>query len=306
MGIRTRYFGDRAGKSFSEAEWRAWLAEIANRYRSGIQEFSLKSLGETTSRPDLTEREVYARLSDIIDGRFALSESPGVLQLNPTVVAHALGAALLAHLDAMSGATFAAVETEVTQWLDPIAGLDQRAEILRAAVSILVERGAPFATPIAGVLVTAWLQTQNVTIVIGASLPVLRPIFPMRFLMPSNSRMRMHKVPPDYGPLTHFAPFLASKVRRSRPSWRGSVLGSPSRTWFSIVSREVDNRLDANPDFEQRRAERYRRRVGVDTSGSLTVLGVALLLVDRDDGRLQALAPLDPRRLSTGQDRSVF
>ncbi|WP_139282594.1 hypothetical protein [Pseudoxanthobacter soli] len=39
-------FGERAGKSFSEDEWWAWLAEIANRYRSGIQEFSLKSLNE--------------------------------------------------------------------------------------------------------------------------------------------------------------------------------------------------------------------------------------------------------------------
>jgi hypothetical protein len=27
----------RAGKSFSEDEWRAWLAEIADRYRSGMQ-----------------------------------------------------------------------------------------------------------------------------------------------------------------------------------------------------------------------------------------------------------------------------
>jgi hypothetical protein len=51
-------FGDRAGKSFSEVEWRAWLAEIARRYRGGIQEFSVKSLGETASRPDLSEREV--------------------------------------------------------------------------------------------------------------------------------------------------------------------------------------------------------------------------------------------------------
>jgi hypothetical protein len=140
-------FGDRAGKSFSEAEWRAWLAEIATRYRGGVREFSLKILGETASRPDLSEREVYARLSDIIDGRFARPGPSGVVQLSPTVVAHALGAALLAHLDAMSGATFAAAEAEVTQWLDPIAGLDQRAEILRAAVSILVERGWPAGHP---------------------------------------------------------------------------------------------------------------------------------------------------------------
>jgi hypothetical protein len=29
-------FGERAGKSFSEGEWQAWLAEIAKRYRHGL------------------------------------------------------------------------------------------------------------------------------------------------------------------------------------------------------------------------------------------------------------------------------
>ena len=55
-------FGVRAGPSFSEPEWRAWLGEIAVRHRTGIEDFSLKSLGETASRPDLSESEVYARL----------------------------------------------------------------------------------------------------------------------------------------------------------------------------------------------------------------------------------------------------
>jgi hypothetical protein len=110
-------FGERAGKSFSEAEWRAWLAEIAERYRGGVQQFSLAALGETTSRPDLSEREVYARLSDIIDGQFAKPVASGGMQLTPTVVAHALGAALLSHLDTMSAACFATVEAELTRWL---------------------------------------------------------------------------------------------------------------------------------------------------------------------------------------------
>jgi hypothetical protein len=174
--------GVRAGKSFSEPEWRAWLAEIANRYRGGVQEYSLRSLGETANRPDLSAREVYARLSDIIDGRFATPGVSGAMQPSPTVVAHALGAALLARLDSMSDTTFEAVEAEVTQWLDPIAGLDQRAEILRAAVSILLERGGPTVTPIAGVLVTAWLQTQNVTDGHRRELASLAPNIPLALL----------------------------------------------------------------------------------------------------------------------------
>ncbi|MDB5601162.1 MAG: hypothetical protein JWN71_3206 [Xanthobacteraceae bacterium] len=278
-------FGDRAGKSFSEDEWRAWLAEIAHRYRGGIQEFSLKSLGETTSRPDLAAHEVYARLSDIIDGRFALPGPAGTMQLSPTVVAHALGTALLAHLDAMGGAVFAEVESEVAQWLDPIAGLDQRAEILRAAVSILVERGAPSATPIGGVLVTAWLQTQNVTDSHRRELASLAPNIPDA-LLDAIEQSDAHA--------QSSARLWAVNALRAIPRAEGPPLTAIVArvcAWFSIVSREVDNRPDADADFERRRAARYRDRVGVDTSGPLTVLGVAIRLVDRDDGRLQATAP---------------
>src|SRR5205823_5131756 len=106
----------------------------------------------------------------------------GSMQLDPTVVAHSLGAALLFHLDELKGATFATIDAEVTQWLDPIAGLDQRAEILRAAVSILVERGGPRDTPAAGVLVTSWLQTQNVTDGHRRELAMLSPNIPHALL----------------------------------------------------------------------------------------------------------------------------
>lgn len=278
-------FGDRAGKSFSENDWRAWLAEIAGRYRGGIQEFSLKSLGETASRPDLSEREVYARLSDIIDGRFARPGPSGAMQLSPTVVAHALGAALLAHLDTMGGAIFAAAEAEVTQWLDPIAGLDQRAEILRATVSILVERRGPFTTPICGVLVTAWLQTQNVTDGHRRELASLAPSIPDA-LLDAVEQSDAHA--------QASARMWAVNALRAIPRTQGAQLAAivaRVRAWFSMVSREVDNGPDTNADFERRRAERYRSRIGTDSSGPLTVLGVTLRLVDRDDGRLQAVAP---------------
>ncbi len=277
-------FGDRAGKSFSEAQWHAWLAEIANRYRCGIQEFSLRDLGETASRPDLSAREVYARLSDIIDGRFAAPGPSGAMQLSPTVVAHALGTALLAHLDSMSDATFEAAEAKVTQWLDPIAGLDQRAEILRAAVSILVERGGPTITPIGGVLVTAWLQTQNVTDGHRRELASLAPNIP-EALLDAVEQSGAHA--------QASARLWAVNALRAIPRSEGpplTAIVARIRAWFSIVSREVDNRPDANADFERQRAERYRARIGVDASGPLTVLGVQLRLVDRDDGRLHAAA----------------
>jgi len=291
--------GDRAGKSFSEAEWRAWLAEIAKRYRAGIQEFSLRSLGETASRPDLSEREVYARLSDIIDGRFASPGPSGVVQLSPTVVAHALGAALLAHLDAIGAPTFARIDAELTHWLDPIAGLDQRAEILRAAVSILVERGSPTAVPVAGALVTAWLQTQNITDSHRRELAILAPYIP-EALLDAVEQSDAHA--------QTSARLWAINALRAIPRAEGRALTAivaRLRAWFSIVSREVAGQLWVPPDLEEQRAnfekqradserqrsERYKARIGIDESGPLTVIGVPLRLVDRDDGRLQTVAP---------------
>lgn len=277
-------FGERAGRSFSEGEWRAWLAEIARNCQSGIRNFSLKTLGETTSRPDLSERDVYARLSDIIDGKFAEAGPSGFLQPSATVVAHALGAALLANIDVEQGKTFASVDAEVTRWLDPIAGLDQRAEILRAAVSIFVEQGG-LSAPIGGVLVTAWLQTQNVTDGHRRELAGLASSIP-EALLDAVEHSDAHA--------QNSARLWAINALRAIPRTPGPALEAivaRIRDWFSVVSRDVNDRPDANAEFERQRAQRYRNRIGVDASGPLTVLGVPLQLVDRDNGRQQAAAP---------------
>lgn len=277
--------GVRAGKSFSENEWRAWLKEIAQKYRDGVRNFSVKSLGETASRPDLSESEVYARLSDIIDGQFVKSDHSGSLHLTPTVIAHSLGAALLAHLETVVTPNFTTLNTELMQWLDPIAGLDQRAEILRAAVSILVEQDNHTAPPVAGVLVTAWLQTQNVTDNHRQELAILAPNL-ANALLDAVEQSNSH---------THTSARLwAVNALRAIPRTdiaALTIIVSRVRQWFCIVSRDVDPRPDANADSEKHRSNRFKNRIGIDSSGSITVVGVELELIDRADGILQATAP---------------
>ena len=175
-------FGERAGKSFSEDEWKNWLKEIAQSRRQGIEKYSERSLGEMVNRPDLNENEVYARLSDIIDGRFATRDPSGDLQLTPAVIAHALGVALLNNLYQANSPTFETLDATLTKWLDPIAGLDEQVEILRAAVSILVEQGRASEAPVPGVLVTAWLQSQNTPDEHRQELADLAPHFPNALL----------------------------------------------------------------------------------------------------------------------------
>jgi hypothetical protein len=276
-------FGDRAGQSFSEDEWRAWLAEIATRCRAGIQGFTLKSLGETANRPDLTQREVYARLSDIVDGHFTTGDASTGFQLTPTVVAHALGAALLNSLDSVAPKTFERISVELNQWLDPIAGLDQRAEILRAAVSIYVERGVAVGSPVGGVLVTAWLQTQNVSDahrreLAGLAASLVEAL--LDALEQSSDR-------------THASARLWA-VNALRAIDRGdlstfSAIVARVRAWNCVVSRGVETRA-TNAEIERNRSQRFLTRVGIDASGPLRVLGHQLRLVDRDEGPLALTA----------------
>jgi hypothetical protein len=274
-------FGDRAGKSFSEAEWREWLQTIAERFREGVKDFSVSALSETTHRSDLGPSEVYARLSDIIDGNFTLPTSGGRLEFTPTVVSHALAVALLDHLGSLQAADHDKLEEALSQWLDPISGLDQRAEILRAGVSIVVERGEDVTRPIAGVLVTAWLQTQNLAdhhrqelIGLAASLPDA--------LMDAIQRSS----PTVQASARASAIQALRAIPRADQDARAVVVARCSR-WIGVISRDIRDRgLADAAKMERQRAERLIGRVGADRSGPMTVLGLAMDFRDFDDGSL--------------------
>lgn len=272
----------RAGKSFSEEEWQAWLKEIAQKYRDGIKKYTTQSLSESVSLPYLNESENYARLSDIIDGRFAEPDPSGNLLLTSTVIEHALGVALLTHLNSVADASFASLHTALTQWLDPIAGLDERAEILRAAVSILVEQDSKPSIQ-AEVLVTAWLQTQNVT---------------------DNHRLELVALAPNLiDALLTTIEQSDSDTHASARLWAVNALRAIPRNnyeaaiaiftrikqWFSIVSRDIYPHHGV--DYEKNRSEGFIRRIGTDSSGNITVAGITLELVDQYDGTKQITAP---------------
>ena len=62
--------GIRGGSAFSESEWKSWLSDLADRNRAGALSYSFKELGLLAAQPDLSETEVYRRLSEIVDGHF--------------------------------------------------------------------------------------------------------------------------------------------------------------------------------------------------------------------------------------------
>ncbi len=278
-------FGERAEKSFSETEWQDWLKEIAEKHLDGVRMFSVKSLGKTASRPDLSGNEVYMRLSDIIDGRFAESDASGSFRLTPTVVAHALGAALLTRIDTAEASDFDTLHIRLTQWLDPIAGLDQRSEILRAAVSILVQRGgSPNDSSAAGVLVTAWLQTQNMSDAHRQELANLAYSLTPAALLDVIEHSESH----THASARHWAVKALCDIPRSDKSALATIV-MRAKQWFSTVSRDVNSRANAN--MEKNRADRFKQRIGIDASGPIAVAGINLLLVERANSVLQVTVP---------------
>lgn len=253
-------FGKRAGNSFSEGEWQDRLKEIAEQRRNGIQEYSERSLGEMVSRPDLPKNEVYARLSDIIDGQFAERSGSGDLQLIPAVLAHALGLALLNHLDQVTSPKFDNLNAELTKWLDPISDLDEQAEILRAAVSILVEQGHAAEGPVPGVLVTAWLQSQNILDAHRQELADLAPNLPNALLNAVE-----HSDSHAHDSARFWAVNALSKISRDNDAVLDMIVKRSCR-WLSIVSCDSDTQ------------SRLKRLIGIDTLGPITVTGVQLEL----------------------------
>ena len=276
--------GARSERSFSEDEWLSWLKSVAQHYRDGIRHYSVSSLGESVDQPDLSEPAVYARLSDIIDGPFAMRMPTGDLELTPSVVVHALGITLLQHLDRQSSTNFEATDGKLTRWLDPIAGYDQTAEILRAAVSILIEQGRG-AMPVTGVLLTAWLHAQNVSDEHRQEITSLASRLPGALLDAIEySDTDIHESARD----------SAVKALGGIPKDDNNaveVIVERTRRWMGTVYRDIDSKRNRSDDQKKWRSDVLLKLIGTDAAGTISVAGVELSLVDQYPGLVKSTVP---------------
>ena len=290
--------GERARESFSENEWRCWLKEIAQRYKDGMQTFSLKDLGETVGRPDLNSEEVLLRLSYIIDGRYAKHSESGDFEIDSSVIAHSLGLVLLERLDQTKKPTFETLHSELTKWLDPISDFDERAEILRAAVSILVQQECSEKSPISGVLVTAWLQTQNIPEGHRKELIGLASRLPEALLdTVENSNSRVHSSARNW----------AVKALRAIPRTNTEILSlivERAYTWLCVVSLDFDPK--ASKESEKGRSEHFKKLIGTDDSGQINILGIELELVNHNPSFLRATVPSIIEGFPLSSAQSIF
>lgn len=258
-----------ATSAFGEQEWLSWLAEVARNRLHGMREFDLGAIGSMVGRPDLGEADVFRRLSDIVDSDFASRHGSHGYELSSALVAQALGVALLDHLQRGGLADRNLIQRALEDWLDPIAGLDEKAEILRAAVSIQLadETGGD---DLISSLVSAWLHSQN---------------------LPERHRSEVVRMAQllcdsllDIVETSSGAPeALAIDALRALPTdadCRTRVIDRCVR-WLSTISRDVDPPDRRHPDQERSRSQAMVARVGADADGPRTILGHEVTFVER-------------------------
>lgn len=275
--------GASANKAFSAPEWAEWLCAAAAGFLDGIRSYSLKALSDSAARSDLAPGEIYQRLSELADSAFFTRLSDGTLQLTPSLVNHALGATAVQLLSADPHATREALESALEQWLDPISGMDQRQEILRAAVSIALESGPP--RPLIGVLTAAWLQTQNLAENHQVEVQALAAEMPDALL---DAIELSHRY--NHATSRRTAVEALRGIDRSNTTVRARIFARAAE-WLRRISREMELRtrstskeeLDAEADAEAHRHRRWIERIGIDASGPCTLLGEEMVLVDRDE-----------------------
>lgn len=274
-------FRDRAGRSFSAHEWLEWIREIARRYLDGVHQFSLKDLSDSVHRSDLNPDEVSLRLSEIVDGGFVQRIKNGKHVLDSSLINHSLGLALLSHLESGVFDESDTVEYELQKWLDPITGIDESTEILRAAVSICLAQEDYASELSLGVLVTTWLHSQNISDDHRLEIKGLAPRMPDALLDTIQNST-------DY-------------AKNSALAWATNALCGVSKTnqyvLDSIVQRTGEwirgvTRM-ANADGDRRKyiSTRLKKRVGRDESCILSVAGVELEIRDEYPQELQDVVP---------------
>ena len=286
--------------SLTDDEWLDWLRVVAMKCRHNVMRYTLRSLLATASRPDLTENEVYGRLSDIIDGELVVPDpAGGGYRPRSTILAHALALAVIEHLTQLPEPTFDEVNQKLAQWLDPIERLDQTAEILRAAVAILIAEGRAERPPIPSAVLTTWLQTQNAPETHRQEVIDLAGEFPTALLDAierSNS-------------LTHNAPRrVAMLALRNVSREHGEVMAkifARVTDWLRVISLTTRHDADATsvPDWS---SKHFISRIGTDGEGYVTILGCSFHLVIHEAPYCKAVIPAIIEGFPLALAQSVF
>ena len=270
--------------AYGAVGWREFILSLAREFMSGARTFSTKAVEEISSTRAITPDRVYLRVSQVIDGVFSTTSAFGELDFEPDFVRHALGLALVKKLEGKNAED--AIE-ELEQFLQPIDQYDEKAEIIRAAVSIALAR-SEIRTPkvLLGALCSSWVQSQNLPESHVAELEALAPelIEPLLDAIErsdSNASSSGRQIAID----------AIRRVDRKNPAFARTIAARGSK-WLRQISleRRGTPEDDEKKSAYARRQERLQLRIGRTEAGSLTVLGRHVEIINQTDKELAVVA----------------
>ena len=273
--------------AFSESEWRCFLRDLASEYRGGRYRSTRRQVENLSASATLTPDHVYRRVSGIVDGIFTRLDRDGDLNFESEFVYHALGLALVARMERHE--TGEDPTTVLDRFLDPIAGYDGRAEVMRAAVSIaLLQHDAEPPTWL-GALCIYWLHSQNLPEGHQDDLGILAPelVTPMLDVIEASCGH----------PLTTPRELAISSLSAVDKGDHhvAAAIAERGATWQSRISLEMrENQSDRSEhSLHTHRCKRLLDRIGVAEPGAVTIAGREFEIVERaDDDLIVATAQL--------------
>ena len=261
--------------AFSERDWRCFLRDLAGEYRDGCSRSTRRQVETLSASATLTPDHIYRRVSGIVDGIFSCLDRDGDLHFEPEFVYHALGLALVSRMERHEAGEDPA--TVLDRFLDPIAGYDGRAEVMRAAVTIALLRHDAEPPTWLGALCTSWLHSLNLPEVHRDELAILAPglVAPMLDVVEASCGHSLTTV-------REIAIAALAAIDTADPHVAATI-SERAVTWQSRLSLEMrERRSDRTADsFHTRRCERLMERIGVAEPGAVTIAGREFEIVER-------------------------
>ena len=260
--------------AFSENDWRQFILELAEDHRRGNRNSTVRRVTSLSADATLTQDRIYQRVSGVIDGIFTELDGEGDLVFHPDFVHHALGLVLVKQLE-RAGPKEDVINL-LGKFLDPINGYDNRAEILRAAATIALQRGHSPLPSWLSVICIFWVHTQNLPDNHVKELAILAPglVTPLLAVLEASDGHALST--PRY-----IAVNALAEVDKSDQHVASQIAESGAR-WLRFISLEKrgsDAALEENSSHTYR-CKRLRERISVIDVGPVTVAGREFEIVD--------------------------
>lgn len=262
--------------TLTDDDWVQWLTERAKAYRTRLAAagatpaaLTVNQLAATVTTPQISEEEVARRLSDILDGGFFRPQSSAtgtrhVLMEEPTILG--LGLALL---DSLEGATdsFEGLQGQALKWLEPLAAIDQVADVVGAALAVLSALGGLDANAKTDALLVLWMNAQNPPASFQNDALAFGDAFPKSMLTVIEQSTLSSK-----NAAFHYGVQSLRRLPRIRTDDWSAVLVR-MLVWTSWVELPHPDKVADPQHYAQRHQEQLKARIGSVLPGHVQVLG---------------------------------